>query len=73
MRVAVVSRETGEVVNVIMADPDRDAAPPGCMLVVLKEADAAEPGAVYDARGAIFARAEQDALDIEAMPAKEGR
>lgn len=37
MRCAVVALETGELVNVIMADPERDAPPDGCVLVALAE------------------------------------
>lgn len=50
MRCAVVDLKTGERVNVIMADPERDAPPDGCTLVALEseapasDAVAAEAG-----------------------------
>lgn len=48
MRCAVVDNETGAVVNVIVADADKDKAPEGCFLVNLFEKSRVDVSWTYD-------------------------
>lgn len=67
MRCAVVNSETREVVNVIVADPDRDAAPEGFELAVIPTDGAAGIGWRYSAARGFIAppRSIADASDSE--------
>jgi len=71
MRCAVIDLATSIVVNVIIADPDKDVPPDGCILVWVPPYTPCSPGYYYDAANNTFI-GPPEAIEEEPAPTLDG-
>ena len=48
MKCALVVIATGEINNIVIADPQKDSAPAGCLLIGLNDSDPVDSSWSYD-------------------------